>query len=1067
MSSKGRASKRYLVSLVLASLVLACLLLPRAAEAGEVTIWSQDVSPFGEDVNYSSVLYDNMNGLPTSEANDIAQTEEGFIWIGSYGGLTRFDGSTFERMNSTTGIGNVACLYADTQNRLWIGTNDNGLAMLDHGQRHTWGVADGLGSTKITDIEEGDDGTIYVGTTSGIAMIAPDLTLSTSPDNRVSMSFIDSISRGRHGLVYCLTNEDDYFTLRKGVLVEYVDHTKTSIDGITHIYSDPSEDGMVYIGTEGGELHYGNPKRDLEGVVTYDVSPLVNISYIAKVGDRVWICARNGIGVIDAGKFYCYEGLPLDSNVNHVMEDYEGNLWFTSSRQGVMKLTPNRFQDVFERYELPERVVNSTCMLDGELYVGTDTGLVVIGKDGPVSSVPLASARTISGRDLGTLDLVELLDGCRIRSVLRDEQDRLWISTWRSLGLLRYDHGVLTSFTTEEGLPSDHIRAVRAAKDGSTVVACTGGVSVIEDDRVKAVYGRDEGIANVEILTVEVAPNGDIIAGTDGGGIYVIDGKGTVRHVGTEDGLSSQIVMRVKHDPTYGLFWLVTSNSISYMSEDYAVTTVSDFPYSNNFDLYENSQGDMWVLSSDGIYVVPTEELVANGELRCAHYGMSNGIPYTTTSNSYSELTDEGDLYIAGNKGVIRLNVELPLEDVTALKKGVPFVEADGVTLYPDESGSFTLPARVRKLTVHAHVYTHSLTDPQITYQLTGFDTEKTTVSRRDFGPVSYTNLPGGTYQFVMEVKDALGRQGDTLTVTIVKEKALHEQTWFYVASFGGGLLLAAALVRHYVRRKMTALEEKHREEAERERISNELAMANEIQASMLPHVFPPFPDRKEFELFASMDPAREVGGDFYDFFLVDDDHLCLVMADVSGKGIPAALFMMISKVILQSFATTKDSAASVLTRANEALCSDNQTNMFVTVWLGILEISTGRLVAANAGHEYPAIKRAGGPYELLKDKHGLMVGVMEGIRYKEYELSLEPGDQIFLYTDGVPEAANIQEEMFGMERMVEALNSEPGAHPEQILENVRAAVDLFAGGAEQYDDLTMLCVEYRGTVAA
>jgi energy-coupling factor transport system substrate-specific component len=225
---------------------------------------------------------------------------------------------------------------------------------------------------------------------------------------------------------------------------------------------------------------------------------------------------------------------------------------------------------------------------------------------------------------------------------------------------------------------------VRAAKDGSTVVACTGGVSVIEDDRVKAVYGRDDGIANVEILTVEVAPNGDIIAGTDGGGIYVIDGKGTVRHVGTEEGLSSQIVMRVKHDPTYGLFWLVTSNSISYMSEDYAVTTVSDFPYSNNFDLYENSQGDMWVLSSDGIYVVSTEELVSNGELHCAHYGMSNGMPCTATSNSYSELTDEGDLYMAGNKGVIKLNVELPLEDVTVLKKGVPFVEADGVTLYPD-----------------------------------------------------------------------------------------------------------------------------------------------------------------------------------------------------------------------------------------------------------------------------------------------------------------------------------------------------------------------------------------------
>ena len=149
MSSKGRASKRYLVSLVLASLALACLLLPRAAEAEEVTIWSQDVSPFGEGVNYSSVLYDNMNGLPTSEANDIAETEEGFIWIGSYGGLTRYDGNTFERMNSTTGIGNVACLYADTQNRLWIGTNDSGLAMLDHGSATPGASRTGLARQRL------------------------------------------------------------------------------------------------------------------------------------------------------------------------------------------------------------------------------------------------------------------------------------------------------------------------------------------------------------------------------------------------------------------------------------------------------------------------------------------------------------------------------------------------------------------------------------------------------------------------------------------------------------------------------------------------------------------------------------------------------------------------------------------------------------------------------------------------------------------------------------------------------------------------------------------------------
>ncbi len=250
---------------------------------------------------------------------------------------------------------------------------------------------------------------------------------------------------------------------------------------------------------------------------------------------------------------------------------------------------------------------------------------------------------------------------------------------------------------------------------------------------------------------------------------------------------------------------------------------------------------------------------------------------------------------------------------------------------------------------------------------------------------------------------------------------------------------------------------------AEKERLGTELSLATQIQAAMLPHIVPAFPDRKDFDVIGSMDPAKEVGGDFYDYFLVDDDHLCLVIADVSGKGVPAALFMMASKIILQSVAMLGGSPAEILTKTNEAICSNNEAQMFVTVWVGILELSTGKLTCSSAGHEYPVIKRADGQFELYKDKHGFVIGGMDGLRYQEYVLQIHPGDKVFVYTDGVPEATNADKELFGTERLVNALNEQPQSAPFDILKNVRRAVDDFVQEAEQFDDLTMLCLEYKG----
>ncbi len=251
----------------------------------------------------------------------------------------------------------------------------------------------------------------------------------------------------------------------------------------------------------------------------------------------------------------------------------------------------------------------------------------------------------------------------------------------------------------------------------------------------------------------------------------------------------------------------------------------------------------------------------------------------------------------------------------------------------------------------------------------------------------------------------------------------------------------------------------------EKERISTELNVATQIQADMLPRIFPPYPNRKEFELYASMAPAKEVGGDFYDFFMVDDDHIALVIADVSGKGVPAALFMVIAKTLIKNRTQIKDSEPSdIFEDVNTQLCEGNEAGLFVTAWLCIVEISTGHCLVANAGHEHPAVKRKGGNFELVEYKHSPALAMMEGMIFKQHEYQLNPGDTIFVYTDGVAEATDASYELFGTERMLESLNSKPDATVYEILNNMTKSINDFVKEAPQFDDITMIAFRYNGT---
>ena len=269
-------------------------------------------------------------------------------------------------------------------------------------------------------------------------------------------------------------------------------------------------------------------------------------------------------------------------------------------------------------------------------------------------------------------------------------------------------------------------------------------------------------------------------------------------------------------------------------------------------------------------------------------------------------------------------------------------------------------------------------------------------------------------------------------------------------------LVVVANDIKHY----MTEMIQKTKE---KERIASELNVATHIQASMLPCIFPPFPDRPEFDIYASMEPAKEVGGDFYDFFMIDETHLAVVVADVSGKGVPAALFMVIGKTLIKDYSGFGNSLGEVFSKVNEILCESNKEELFITAFEGVLDLETGELEFVNAGHEKPIIyRKEENKWEIYPTRAGFVLAGMEGMTYHSGKLNLKKGDRLFLYTDGVPEAVNLKNEQYGMDRFMQILENNTDSDLKNLIKNVRKDVSLFADSAEQFDDITMLCMEYK-----
>lgn len=735
----------------------------------------------GNGSDYTAILYDSTNGLPTSEANAIAESEDGFIWLGGYSGLIRYDGSNFYRFDSSSGISSVFSLYVDSMDRVWIGTNENGIACYDHGDIRVYGRVEGLKSYSVRDISEDIDGNIIIATTQGLAYVGNDMEIHVIDEPQVNMEYITELHKDPEGQLYGLTLDGAVFEMEKLRISAFYEPDKFGDETVNSIYPDPYNPRILYMGTTGSTLLTVDLNNDLDIKRRQSTAPQKNINSILKVNGMLWISATNGIGYFDENSRYSeLSDVPMNNSVGNIMTDHEGNMWFTSTRQGVLKLVPDRFTDLSKLAGLPQMVVNSTLINDDKLYIATDSGLTVLNSS---NYSPVVN------------ELTEMLDGIRIRCVKSDSDGNIWLCTHGDYGLVCYKKdGTIESYNESNGLTAGRVRAVMQRTDGSMAAATGNGLFIIKDGKVTAKYDHDNGISTTEILSVEEDKDGRLYLGSDGDGIYVIDGS-SVSRLGLEDGLTSGVVMRIKRDDERDMFWIITSNSIEYM-KDGVITPVSTFPYSNNYDIYFDAHGGAWILSSNGIYITKADELIKNEGIEYSFYNTRSGLPYIATGNSRSCLTDDGKLYISGTTGVCMVDINAEAGNTDAIKLSIPSVEIDDSLVSVADGKTVTLPSGNRRLIINAYALTYGLSNPRISYQLEGFDETPILTTKQDMQPISYTNLDGGRYIFHLNIiNDETGEIEKTTSLTIVKELSFYESFIFWTVLLIALIALTAFLM--------------------------------------------------------------------------------------------------------------------------------------------------------------------------------------------------------------------------------------------------------------------------------
>lgn len=740
--------------------------------------------------DYVQTIFNNNNGLPCGTANDIAETSDGVLWIGTYAGLYRYNGQEFEWMNDYNTVRNVNCLFTDDEGRLWIGTNDNGLAIVINEKiANVIDQSGGLPSDSVRCITESADGYYYIGTTGSMQI----LTLKNGLKKISSLwevNYSDSICADQEGNVAAVTSDGRLFLMREGQIL--CSFRFPEIEEQINC-CEFEQHGWLCVGTSAGNLY------------TYDISEgtfkEISVKFCEGLGSinnlqlldngEIFISAESGIGYIDKNGIVNNIILnDFNNSIDNMLEDYQGNLWFTSSRLGLLRLAPSSFKDLYTTLGMEHKVANTVAKWRGDYYIGTDNGLDII--NGSLKS-HVENELTVQ------------LEGIRIRCILADSKGHLWICTYgQGLWEVNKDHS-LVLYNSDNGSFGNRARLAAELSDGTIVAAGDTGMCFIKDHEILQTIGNTDGLINSMILTVTEMSDGTLLAGTDGDGIALIENGIVTRMLTREDGLSSGVILRTVSDRNTDGVFIVTSNGLCYMDASYQIRQLDNFPYFNNYDICFKDKETLLVTGSSGIFVVDYDELLSGKEnisydLLDARKGLNSSL----TANSWNYKADDGSLFLSCDTGVFIADMDGYMNGAQTYRMNVSTASLDGVPYHVESSTSFSIERNVKKIELFPEVINFSVQDPNVGYYLEGYDDQWTLLPQSTLGGITYMNLPAGTYTFHLAV---YGSDESSIieerTYQIIKEEDIYDKPWFLAYVIAGAMIFGFFLLYLWFRRSI------------------------------------------------------------------------------------------------------------------------------------------------------------------------------------------------------------------------------------------------------------------------
>ncbi|MBQ7558424.1 MAG: HD domain-containing protein, partial [Lachnospiraceae bacterium] len=725
---------------------------------------AQNAQPDYND--YVQSIYSSNNGLPCGEANDIAQTNDGVLWIGTYAGLYRYNGKEFHWIDDYESVKNVNCLYLDEEGRLWIGTNDNGLSIaIREKVVNVLDQSSGLPSNSVRCIVRATDGYYYVGTTGSMQIIVMNNGLK-AVNTLDEINYTESITADENDRVATVSSDGQLFLLSNGSILSSI-----SLPDDQELFNCCAfaPDGSLLAGTSTNHIYCydvsGDSFKQTKVINCTGVNHINNLKHISD--GTLFVSGDNGVSYIDRSGYHRLNTNDFNNSIDNMLFDYQGNLWFTSSRLGLLKLSKSPFKDIYGSLGMERRVVNSIVLWQDSYYIGTDKGLDVVDK---------ACRKQL--RNKLTFDL----EGKRIRCMYVDSDDHLWVCTYGS-GLMEYSpDGNEWAYNADSGSFGNRARLVTGLSDGTILAAGDTGISFIRDHKITNTIRNENGLINSMILTVTEMKDGRILAGTDGDGIAVLkDGK-VADMITREDGLSSGVILRTVKDPKSEGVFVVTSNSLCYLDSDGMISVLDQFPYYNNYDIWVKDENTLFVMSSAGIYVVGRDDLLEGGDIAWELLDARRGLGTSLTANSWNYHNDEGELFLPCDTGVYMVDVEKYNSDVRSYRMQLASIRIDGVLQPIDRSGDITVGQGVSRIELGPEILNYTVQEPNVGYYLEVYDPQWTIVPQNSLNNVTYMNLPAGRYTFHLAILNSSGeRVLEERKFSLIKEGELYEQPYFHL----------------------------------------------------------------------------------------------------------------------------------------------------------------------------------------------------------------------------------------------------------------------------------------------